>query len=589
MVFKRHWMVFALAICVSLIYGSTHFFIARELRGSGDVYHPLTFASDGDMAIYGIRANAVYGGQWIAGDISVAESRSSPAVLPILNPIMIGGLGRLVGSLERAFIFSDFLFPPMIFIALYFLAFELTGARALSIFFASVFIFIPKVILPIPPVTPELFKVFINNILPDVNNGLYFSRFEYPKVTFLFYALAFYFTLRAIRRDEKWAVWFAGINFGLLFYTYLYDWVYFFIGVSMMSAMFIFSGRYRDAANLARIIGLGFLISVPYWLNFLFLHQLPNYSDFPARIGVEIGRRLRWASVWKSYARNIVLVILAALALPKKERLILFYLSGFLLAYFAVVNLQIVLGFNPHPDHWYRVSFLPIALGMLAISYWGAKRYFSPRILSYGIIVAILSTSLIMGRSLYSQYLFSKVNARSYVVNKPYATSYLWLAHNAPKGSMVGSISIPTNNELALYTSHRTFILNGFLTTATDAKIWERFIDISVLYGISPKNFSALIPGVIGHLFHNEYRDRSFDYNFRISSDSDYRFPDEIYDRAMSAYETVRTKKLETIASQLDYLYAGPREEALGSVKAVKNLEKVYDREGVHIYKVVKK
>ena len=98
-----HRTAILLSILVGFVYGSHHFFIPYFL-GSQE-YYPVTGASQVDMGLYyGPRARAVFEGQWLAGDISVIENKNSPSMLPLLNPIILGGLGKVMGSLERAFI-----------------------------------------------------------------------------------------------------------------------------------------------------------------------------------------------------------------------------------------------------------------------------------------------------------------------------------------------------------------------------------------------------------------------------------------------------------------------------------------------------
>ncbi len=587
---KRHRAVFALALLISIIYGSHHFFIIRELEKTGDTYRPLTFAAHADAAVYGIRANAVYGGQWLAGDISIPEYRGNPSSLPLLNPLIMGGLGRLLGSLDRAFILSDFLFPPLIFIALYFLAFEITRVRALAIFFASLFIFIPKAILPFPPFSPALLHTFLQRVMPDASGILYFVRFEYPKITFLFSAPALYATLRAIRREEGWSTWLAGICFGLMFYTYLYDWVYFLAGISLMGVMLALSERYGACKRIAKIAGIGLIMSVPYWYNFFLLRHLPQYQDIALRIGMETGRFVRWTSVWKSYARIAVLIAVMGSVVPRRDRALLFYASGLLGAYIVVVNIQLVTGINPHPDHWYRISFLPLALAMLVAGYWAARRYLSAAVLSYGVITAVLCTGFLFGRTLLSQYAYSQNDAQYYVVKRPYAAAYEWLTHYAPPRSLVGSLDTLTNNELALYTLQRTFLLNGLHTTAGDEKIWERLMETSAIFGVSPERFVALLrqDNLLFYLFLNEYGDQSFDSAFRNDAASERRLPLDVRARMTAAYKRMLTVNPTDIASYMDYALVGPREEARAPFVPLKNMEKAYAADGVTIYKIIK-
>lgn len=588
---RRHGAVLALAVVVGGIYGSHHIFISRMLEARGEAYRPLTFAAHADASVYGIRAQAVYAGQWLAGDISTPEYRGNPSSLPLLNPLIMGGLGRMFGSLDRAFILSDFLFPPLIFVALYFIAFEITRVRALALCFAAFFIFIPKTILLFPPLSWSMLQTLLQRVMPDASGVLYFVRFEYPKITFLFFAPALYATLRAIRREERWSVWLAGICFGLMFYTYLYDWVYFFVAISLMGVMLALSGRYQACMRLAKIAGIGLVISAPYWYNFFLLRRLPQYEDIALRIGMETGRFLRWTSVWKSYARITALAAVMGFVIPRRERPVLFYVCGLLGAYIVAVNIQLVTGFNPHPDHWYRILFLPLALAMLAAGYWTASRLITPRILVYGAMVAVLATGFIFARSLASQYYYSRQNASYYVVDHPYAAAYAWLAHSAPPRSLVGSLDTLTNNELTLYTPQRTFLLNGLHTTAADKKIWERFMETSAVFAVSAERFSALLGDetLLFYLFLNEYGDRSFDGAFRNDAGSQRRTPPDVKERMTAAYERVRAEKPEDIAARMDYALVGPREEAIARFALLENMEKAYDAGGVKIYKIIKR
>ena len=217
--FKTHPALPILMIAVSLVYGSWHIFNAGFLTGN---YYPVT--GDGDEMYYGQRARAVYSGDWLAGDIALWENQKSPVFLPILNPIIMGALGKIMGSLEKGYVASDFIFPPLIFAALYFLAYELAQSRAGAALFASLFIFAPQIVTFPSAASITLLTRF---------QTLYFSRFEYPKLTFLFHALAFYFILRSLKYKKGVDIFLAGISFGLLFYTYLYDWG------SVLTALFL--------------------------------------------------------------------------------------------------------------------------------------------------------------------------------------------------------------------------------------------------------------------------------------------------------------------------------------------------------------
>lgn len=589
---KRHWAVFALAVCVSAIYGSHYIFIPRVLGGEkAATYHPLTFTAHPDAAFYGLRANAVYQGEWRTGDVSVVENADSPWMLPPFGAWLIGGMGRMLGSLDRAFILSDILFPPLIFMALYFLAFEMTRVRALSLFFAAFFVSIPMAILAFPPVTPSLMRTLIERVMPESASILYFARLEYPKTTFLFYALAMYGALRAIRRNERWSAVLAGVSFGLMFYTYLYDWVYFLVGISLTGAVLALTKQYRACRRLAQIAGIGFIISLPYWYNMFLLRQLPHYGELEARIGIETGWAFRWATVWKGYARVVLLAMLTAAAVPRTERSTLWHILGLLAAFVGVVNLQVVLGFNPHPDHWYRISFLPIAMAMLAAGFWAGKRWVSPRVLAYGGAVALACVALLFGRSLVSQYQYSMRDGHAYALDPAYAASYAWLSREAPKNATVAALNFMTNNELGLHTPQKTYVLNAVHTTVSDEEIWRRYARVNAAMGVLPEHFAKLIQGdpVLFHLTHNTYRDNSFDSSFRYTEgQSVRRLPEERYKRLVIQYAALFAAGGSDAKQGPDYLLVGPREDTLTLWVVAKNMREVYDAGGVRIYQAIR-
>lgn len=582
---RVHWLALALALLVSFIYGSHHFFVQQELARQGKTYYPVTL-SFRDEALYAARAQAASGGELAGGDISIVENRTSPALLPILPPLLLGGLGKLWGSLKRALIFSDFLFPALIFLNLYFLALELTGQKFLANFFSVLFIFTPKIFLTIPPVWPSLVRDFFQALDPDTENLLYFSRFEYPKLTFLFFALAFYFTLRALRRREGYAALAAGLFFGLLFYTYLYDWVYFLIGLVLMAVLFLFQKNYWAAKRLFLIALIGLLISSFYWVNFFKLRSLEHYPELTGRLGIEIGNDFRLATAWKTYLRSAALLLLIWLLWRRREPIVASYLMGFLPVIAAVLNLQVILGFNPQPDHWHRTQFLIVALSFLVLSLWLYERLHLERYRSIftrfgaGVIIFIALTTLS------SQYRLSAAHADWFTVSEEYARSYEWLTANTPQWSVIGSLTPPTLTELLMYTRNKVFLPNGFNTTITNDQIWERLMFLSFIFGLNEDQFAAFAQENLLYLFHDYYRDRSFDSYFR---EVDRELPKEILEEKTAVYARYLKQGFTAPPYRLDYLYFGPRESALGRDPRLiwPDLKTVYDQDQIRIYQLL--
>jgi len=601
----KHKIIFITAILVGLVYGSHHFFISQILEGQGQKYYSVTLEANYDeAATYASRGKHVYSGSLLAGDINLTEYESSPAVLPILNPIILGGLGHLLGSMESAFIISDFLFPALIFIVFYFLIFELTSSRLLSLIASTLFIFAPKLGLYIPPTSLLAIKEFFKDLLPFLGNPeeLFFSRFEYPQITYLFYVATFYFILRVLKRKENIftptpvKVWgftvLAGLSFGVLFYTYFYDWMYILTGLFIMFTLFLLRKKYEEARQVIFIVGIGFLVSAFYWINFLELSSLAQYKDVVMRLGVEVSHKFRFET-WTTYLRSGVLALALWYLWREGKETVSIYLIGFLLAIIFVLNIQVITGFNPQPDHWYRELFLPVFLSLLVLLVWFYNKYIKPyipeRFLTKAGWVLIM---FVLTVQMHSQFIFSKTYANNYTLDKSYVLGYEWLNDNTPTGSVVGTISLTTNNELPLYTQNKIFLPNGVNTLAPHDEIWSRFLLANLLFGVSLENFSNYISTgnyALSYLFHQQYRrDQSFNNYFRGGGTKE--LPEELFEERVKEYHSMILGKRvdKRIPYELDYIFFGPREGEIGEdpILVTNTLVKIYDQYDVRIYAI---
>src|SRR3989344_2761737 len=173
--FRRHRVALLLSVVISLVYGSHHFFIYKILKERGLEYTPVTVAGNFDEGMYyALRVKRAFDGDIAVGEVSLKEY-NNPTFLPVLNPLIMASFGHIFGGLENGFIASDFILPPLIFLAIYFLAFEILGGKMSAILFASIFMFFPKFgLFPSSGAFPFSYSA----------RELYFSRFEYPTVTF---------------------------------------------------------------------------------------------------------------------------------------------------------------------------------------------------------------------------------------------------------------------------------------------------------------------------------------------------------------------------------------------------------------------
>lgn len=592
-VLKRHRLVFAAAILIGFIYGSHHFLVPHFLDSDTESYYPLTFDSayHDEVISYGARANAFYQKDFIVGDIRLFEYKDGPSWMPLLNPAIMGGIGHLFGSLKNGFIASDFVFPPLIFIVVYFLLYEITRRRAPSLLFASMFVFSPMFGMLIPPVTALNLNLLKEALLPFLDNEtpLPFSFFEEPKITFLFYALAAYFLIRALKRGEYITTIIAGVAFGLLFYTYLYDWASFSVTLGLMFVFFLLEQEYSKAKQVFAVGCIGLLTSSFFWFNFWQANALYEYGDIVARIAPEFSHKFRLASMWKSYLRIIVLVATLWFFARGKAKIIAAYLTAFLLSYFITLNAQVITGFNIQPDHWYRTQFLAVAISVFLVALWFFDRYVALRVPhKYIRTIFMLFLAFFFASRAYSEYAYSAAYAKEYAMPHETLARYNWLNDNTEKWSVIGTFSFQDAYEISLHAHNRLFLPVGTDTSASEQEIWDRFFILAKLTDVPVSVFVEAIkdPHILRQLFAHLYDiGRSFDSDFN-GGNKCCALSEEVYSAKILEYVLLGEERpLRNISYRIDYLWMNSAEQNILSNLSIPHFfKKVYDDGEVSIY-----
>jgi len=341
--------------------------------------------------------------------------------------------------------------------------------------------------------------------------------------------------------------------------------------------------------KIISIACIGIITSIYYWFNFWQFYNLPQYSDIVARISPEMSHKFRFSTVWKSYVRDIVLVVALWFLFFRKSKVLVIFLAGFLLSYFVVVNMQVVTGFNPQPDHWYRTQFLAVALSIFMIFYWMYERYSPKLVKRHTIKILFVFLAFIFLGNIYSEYIYSESNAEKYII--PYSVSgrYAWLNENTPKWSVIGTLSPEIARGISIHTHNKLFLPVGSDIAASEKEVWDRLMILSKIFHVNTESFSSFIQNEENLLYFFSHRfdtDTSFDTAFR--GQSCCKLPTDVYGNKILDYVLVDKNFLDIeIPYQLDYLWIEHKERQLISdFSIVKDYKKVYDDGEVSIYQI---
>ena len=598
------------ALVVSFIYGLPYFLIKNKLAAESKIYLPITIFSDGDEAqFYAPFIEEVAGGKLVVGDPAIKEHAPNPSLLPPLGPFFLGLAARLVG-IEKTWIAADFLLPPIIFLIFFAIIYGLIGRAYISIILSGIFIFAREVASLIPFSTFQQFKTFAVYFKPylssAVENRLSFDRLLAPEWTFVPLGIFFLLWILSLKKQSFVLSVFSGIFFSVLFYSYPYDWISVFLILCANLFLQILSRDYGGAKFTAIAVVSGFLASIPYWISFLEISRYPQYHELLNRTGLEAGRNLRLF-----LAPHYILWIGSAvwLFLKKKKDQLSLAAAAIFIAAFLAMNIQVIAGFVPQPDHFlrYPLSFaLFIAFVIFGKGLFGQYGYRLLSFKSYFLGFVILALALVVTRAVKLQKAYADQNGWRYTVEKPIYKSFAWMRENIAKDSVVVSPSVVTNAHLLIFTGAKVFVPStGVITSASDKELVERFIIAAKIFGMSDEEILNLFSQnyleksgkgdngdaekfILNHLFHYGLHAKDMNSSFKAKK---FRDISDIEKFAADAVTNFYKNKETMIKKyEFDYIYAGPIEKRLFSLNinnAAKNgicLNEVYNQDNVLIY-----
>src|SRR3989304_6533932 len=201
----KHKIILAIfIILVSLIYGLPHLILSSKV---GIQYKPLVISKISPIArdelyAYAPLVNYIKNGHLLVKDAYVAEYSNFPTPFmgESIPSIIFGALSQITGSIDKAFIAADFIFPPIIFLLLLIIAklFVRNNFFALSTVFLTSIARDFIAVIPFPHATYQYLTVAENQ-----NYFLYLSRSFHPQLTYIFFLCALIFLIKSANNPKS--------------------------------------------------------------------------------------------------------------------------------------------------------------------------------------------------------------------------------------------------------------------------------------------------------------------------------------------------------------------------------------------------
>lgn len=586
---KKTKIVIFSALLIGLLYAAPQFLIWRSINESGQEFILNQLVEINDEGYFYLQnAREVYDGHFPPKDFFFDSKEQKITPLNALPPAIFSGFIFLTGDVNTAYILADLILPIVLFLLFYTLGQIIFNRnKPWSLLFSFTALLTPIVlIVPRAFFSLENFgNIVLKNFYPSIKTllpRLFYSRIDYPLVTDLIYLPAIIFFLIFWNGPKLKTAIPAGIFGGLLFYTYFHYWVYWSIVLGILflyTLIFLKEDKIRLKFFLI-LIGVITLISVPYWINYFNFASSDFGNEFTLRISIEIGRHFKAIAI-PHFIAYFILSGLVLFAFKKKDRAKTVLFLVFLLAAFFVWNIQFILGYVPHSDHWERAISPLIFIIIFSLLYYLSeemllhKTYFKK--ITAGFLMLLVA--LLIVKKCVNTMNFVNLppqELQTFTLPKNITDSFQWIEKNIEGEPKMISNSFWTSIRLPALTSARPFLAWGLAGTLENQE--NHYLISNKLFNISPDELEKRLRNNQDNVLHNLY-------TLYFQTQGIKQVPESKIQDLINRYKELDVKWSEVNAN---YVYNGPFEKQIKKVNfgLDPNLKLIYSNPSVEIYKI---
>ncbi len=448
-----------------------------------------------DCVWYPARYRDFYDGNFFVEDHLIYENKDkNVSALPFLDPVIYGSMLILLmpfTNINVALIIIKTIFVLINFLLLKKLGEKIFKDKIYSLFFSSIIVtnmIWKELVLIIFYILSLISKTFTNHILSFIGRTtgdlifttpLIFERAPRPNLIFIFLIGSIILLLKILENNKinNTKLLFYGLIWSSLFYFYLFYWIPFFISVGILSLIY-FAKSKTIFKNLIIASSYSIIFSIPYWLNYLNFTRLNSYKDIITRIGIEQGHYIR---VLDDYFIWLIVIVIFLLQRKKIKTEWFYFCLTFFAGAFIGLNLQLITGFNPHPDHWVRKVIEYLLSFMLLTVFYVPVKALKPKIRNTTIISLIV---LVFFFASVWQLGFLELKKEALSLPEEELEVYSWLEQQN-KQSVILSDNLVINFNIPFYTKHDIFFPQGAFTILSSDKIVSRMLKTHAILNYS--------------------------------------------------------------------------------------------------------
>jgi hypothetical protein len=411
----------------------------------------------------------------LPAEVDNYERRNSSAGIAFIPALVLGGMGRVFGNLEWAFIASDILFPALAFGLLYAATQGLVqGCRSrLLVAWGTLLI----------PWAPRTFfwRGFDSFVAPPE-----FTRTPQPEISFLFVLIASLLLARSLTPSANWRILPAtGMASALIVYSYYFYAVAWGVTLGVLLLLTFFWKKWVLAGRITAILSMMILGSLPYLSAIsrgktqggqtYLLARVGTYTHAPRLVPL-LCFILGFLIIWKVGNR---------LFTEEESKLRAAVFLVLVLAGLAGLNFQVLSGCDAEHEHFWRRLILPVVFFLCgcwllstAERHWNRPHLLN-RLVGLTLILVLLNAG---ARQVYVGTQIAKWQSAS----RAEIDLLKWAQSNVPPGSVIGTVDPDLILLIPVITADFTYVPPGLRSLTPTYEIVDRYYELASLLGLSP-------------------------------------------------------------------------------------------------------
>ena len=615
----RSVFVLVAALCVGGLNVLPHILRTHVLGESGEMYAPYTLRGSYDnVNVIAPRLHEVLEGHGTVSDSDLFEYKKAPAFWPMGSESYAYLLRPFTDKVADVVAITDFFFPMTYFLLLFCIALILTECSFWVSLFSATFVsvFIEVAILLPPPTLSSLGTIWRTVNPFTANPNAYFLTHRQSFIPGFFPLLSsFLFLFLTTKYNRLLYPVCGGFFFALTAYVYPYHFLYI---SAVCGILFLFALGVRDYGLIRRLFvwgAVGVMTAIPFIHNYIQITHLPQYQEIFARFGSIPGRSFNTDN-WKRYITCVVVAgMIWKWGIVKEKRNESRVIISMLLAAIVVLNIQVLIGFSIHVDHWLNRDIVwAFTFAYIALLGWGVqyvRERWGSRAFTVLIVVAVALLASVVINNIRATSAVSAQTRLAFTLPVQDMTLFEWIRTHTMPEDVIMTPSLVRNTYLPVYTSANIFVPRAYNTIAPDKEILERLFITYRIFGVS-ENFLKRMLLSDSSVFPRDER-----VTYAPDTDEYYETQGSLYLFALKYFHKIPREELaenprqmipRSIAMQLvkeykafsctsecfskyriDYLILGDREKALTDSSFDKNTRfmQVGKGSGWVVYKVV--